>query len=49
MLPGKVFRPEDVLRILRKRAWLILVPWAMIAAGTAWSRASCRTRTVRLR
>jgi len=35
MLPGKVFRPEDVLRILRKRAWLIVVPWAMIAAGTA--------------
>jgi hypothetical protein len=35
MLPGKVFRPEDVLRIARKRAWLILVPWALIAASTA--------------
>jgi len=35
MLPGKVFRPEDVLRILRKRVWLVLVPWALIAAGTA--------------
>jgi polysaccharide chain length determinant protein (PEP-CTERM system associated) len=35
MLPGKVFRPEDVLRILRKRGWLVVVPWALIAAGTA--------------
>lgn len=35
MLPGKVFRPEDILRILRKRAWLVAVPWALIAAGTA--------------
>ena len=35
MLPGKVYRPEDILRILRKRAWLILVPWAAVAAATA--------------
>ena len=35
MLPGKVYRPEDVVRILRKRAWLVLVPWALVAAATA--------------
>lgn len=35
MLPGKVYRPEDFLRILRKRAWLVLVPWAVVAAATA--------------
>jgi len=35
MLPGKVYRPEDVLMILRKRAWLCVVPWAIVAAGTA--------------
>jgi len=35
MLPGKVYRPEDILRILRKRAWLLVVPWAAVAAGTA--------------
>lgn len=35
MLPGKVFRPEDVLRILRRRAWFLLVPFAVVAAATA--------------
>lgn len=35
MLPGKQYMPEDVLRILRKRFWVIVVPWAVIAAGTA--------------
>jgi polysaccharide chain length determinant protein (PEP-CTERM system associated) len=35
MLPGKTYSPEEVLRILRKRAWLLLVPWAVIAAATA--------------
>ena len=35
MLPGKTYRPEDVLKILRKRFWLILVPAAIISAFTA--------------
>jgi polysaccharide chain length determinant protein (PEP-CTERM system associated) len=35
MLPGKKYKPEDILKILRRRYWLILVPWAMISAGTA--------------
>jgi len=35
MLPGKVYKPEDILKVLRKRFWLIVVPWAIIAAGTA--------------
>ena len=35
MLPGKVYRPEDVVRILRKRIWFLLVPFAVVAATTA--------------
>jgi polysaccharide chain length determinant protein (PEP-CTERM system associated) len=35
MLPGKIYKPEDVLRILRKRIWVVLVPWAIVAATTA--------------
>ena len=35
MLPGKKYTPEDVLRILRKRVWLVLVPFAVVAATTA--------------
>jgi polysaccharide chain length determinant protein (PEP-CTERM system associated) len=35
MLPGKVYRPEDVVRILRKRIWFLLVPFAVVAAATA--------------
>jgi len=35
MLPGKKYTPEDILKILRRRYWLILVPWAIVAAGTA--------------
>jgi polysaccharide chain length determinant protein (PEP-CTERM system associated) len=35
MLPGKVYKPEDILKVLRKRIWLIVVPWALLAAGTA--------------
>jgi polysaccharide chain length determinant protein (PEP-CTERM system associated) len=35
MLPGKKYKPEDVLKILRRRYWLILVPWVVVAAGTA--------------
>ena len=35
MLPGKIYKPEDVLAILRKRIWVVLVPWAIVAATTA--------------
>src|SRR5262245_33099357 len=39
MLPGKTYTPEDVLRIARKRVWFVLLPTALIAAGTAiWAR-----------
>jgi polysaccharide chain length determinant protein (PEP-CTERM system associated) len=35
MLPGKKFSPEDILSILRRRFWLLLLPTAIIAATTA--------------
>ena len=35
MLPGKKYKPEDVLHILRRRAWLVLVPFAIVSAATA--------------
>src|SRR4029453_9079285 len=35
MLPGKKYTPEDVLRILRHKFWLVLVPFALVSAGTA--------------
>lgn len=35
MLPGKVYKPEDVLQILRTRIWVLLLPFALIAAATA--------------
>lgn len=35
MLPGKTYTPEDILRILRKRFWLLVVPFAIISAVTA--------------
>ena len=35
MLPGKVYKPEDILRILRRRIWLLVVPFAVVAATTA--------------
>src|SRR5262245_13311625 len=39
MLPGKTYTPEDILRIARKRVWYVLLPTALIAAGTAiWAR-----------
>ena len=28
MLPGKTFAPEDIIRILQRRRWLILLPFA---------------------
>jgi len=35
MLPGKVYKPEDFLQILRRRIWLLLVPFSIISAATA--------------
>jgi len=35
MLPGKKYTPEDVLQILRRRIWLLLVPLSVISASTA--------------
>jgi protein tyrosine kinase modulator len=35
MLPGKKYKPEDILRILRRRYWLVLIPFAIISATTA--------------
>jgi len=35
MLPGKTYKPEDILLILRRRFWLLLVPFAVISAATA--------------
>jgi polysaccharide chain length determinant protein (PEP-CTERM system associated) len=35
MLPGKKFTPEDILQILRKNIWFILVPVAVVSAVTA--------------
>jgi polysaccharide chain length determinant protein (PEP-CTERM system associated) len=35
MLPGKKYKPEDVLAILRTRVWWILIPFALVSAGTA--------------
>lgn len=35
MLPGKAYKPEDILQILRRRIWLLLVPVAVIGAAAA--------------
>src|SRR3990170_2600568 len=35
MLPGKRYKLEDVLQILRKRLWIVLVPFAVVSAATA--------------
>jgi polysaccharide chain length determinant protein (PEP-CTERM system associated) len=35
MLPGKHYTPDDVLAILRRRFWLVIVPCAVAAAVTA--------------
>src|ERR671919_408944 len=35
MLPGKKYTPEDVLVILRRRVWWLLVPFAVVGAGAA--------------
>ena len=35
MLPGKTYTVDDVLRIARKRIWVLLVPVAVVSAATA--------------
>jgi polysaccharide chain length determinant protein (PEP-CTERM system associated) len=35
MLPGRKYTPEDILQILRRRIWFVLVPFAIVSAGTA--------------
>jgi len=35
MLPGKKYKPEDLLVLLRKRVWWVLVPFAVVSAVTA--------------
>ncbi len=35
MLPGKVYKPEDFLQILRRRIWMLLVPFSIVSAATA--------------
>jgi polysaccharide chain length determinant protein (PEP-CTERM system associated) len=35
MLPGKIYSPEDILKILCRRRWLLLVPVALFAAVMA--------------
>ena len=35
MLPGKKYKPEDLLQVLKRRFWVLVVPFAVIAAGTA--------------
>jgi uncharacterized protein involved in exopolysaccharide biosynthesis len=39
MLPGRTFTPEEIVRIARRRVWFVLLPLAVVAAGTAiWVR-----------
>ncbi len=35
MLPGKKYKPEDLLQVLKRRFWILVVPFAVISAGTA--------------
>ena len=35
MLPGKVYKPEDILQIVRRKIWFLIVPFALVAAATA--------------
>ena len=35
MLPGKAYKPEDILQILQRRIWILLVPFAVISAAVA--------------
>ncbi len=34
MIPGKQYRPEDLLRIAWRRRWLILLPFVLVASAT---------------
>ena len=39
MLPGKQFTPAELLSVLRRRIWLLLVPFALVSAATAiWAQ-----------
>ena len=33
MLPGKKYTPEDILRLARRRAWLVVIPLAVATAA----------------
>ncbi len=35
MLPGKTYKPEDILQLIRRRIWWVLVPFAVVSAATA--------------
>jgi polysaccharide chain length determinant protein (PEP-CTERM system associated) len=35
MLPGKTYKPEDIVQVLRRRGWVLLLPVALISAATA--------------
>ncbi len=35
MLPGKKYTPEDILHILKRRVWLLVVPFALVSAAVA--------------
>src|SRR6476469_2877315 len=35
MLPGRAYKPEDILQILRRRIWFLLVQFAVVAAVVA--------------
>jgi polysaccharide chain length determinant protein (PEP-CTERM system associated) len=35
MLPGKKYKPEDILSILRRRFWVLMLPFALVSAGVA--------------
>ena len=35
MLPGRTFMPEDIWRIVKRRFWLLIVPFAVVSAATA--------------
>jgi polysaccharide chain length determinant protein (PEP-CTERM system associated) len=34
LIPGKQYKPEDFLRIAWRRKWLIVIPFALVAAAT---------------
>ncbi len=34
MLPGKKYQPEDLLRLVRRRVWVIVVPFAALTLAT---------------